>query len=118
MMVETPTIDQQFLDEQIVNFADYRAMIWHPMLLENGSLLYGNRSLQKISKCGDLIWQILMTWFITPSKKMLMATFGYQFNCHPQRATQECLAGTTRTLQRMLCVKSLQQENNFHKITS
>ena len=38
MMVETPTIDQQFLDEQIVNFADYRAMIWHPMLLENGSL--------------------------------------------------------------------------------
>lgn len=57
MMVETPTIDQQFLDEQMVNFADYRAMIWHPMLLENGSLLYGNRSLQKISKCGDLIWQ-------------------------------------------------------------
>ncbi len=56
-IVETPKIDQQFLDEQTVNYADYRAMIWHPMLLENGNLLYGNRSLQKISKCGDLIWQ-------------------------------------------------------------
>jgi len=56
-IVETPNIDQQFLDEQTGNYADYRAMIWHPMLLENGHLLYGNRSLQKISKCGDLIWQ-------------------------------------------------------------